>query len=265
MLHTQRVRSFQLSGINYKTSPLEGMVDIVSRWVAANACPETENLENRLITYVNPHVYNLSMEDDAIVTCLNKSDLTCIDGVGIKLAVLLMQRQNLPRVVAEHLFNALVEKLEKPVSVVLIGVEADEVSAAAVALTQQNSNLDIKDTCDGFAGMDVYKNFLRQHAAVQLVLIGAGSPKSEQIALLAMQQCSGSVVMHIGAGTIKTWAGTKRRGPALMSLIGCEWLHRLVFEPHTRTRYTHGAFIFAKNLMNKNSPTIDGKTEQEHS
>lgn len=259
------VSNLRLFGLKFSTGDISSLTHTVLHWLNINSSNNLIATHSRLISFINPHVYNLSMNDVSVQRCLETSDRICIDGVGIKLAVSVMQRQRVPRVVAEHLFNNLIEQLANPVSAVMIGATSEEVSMAATALTKHNAHLAVVDTLNGFSQPETYRRFLEQHADVQLVLIGAGTPKSEQIALAAMQECHRSVVMHIGAGTIKTWAGTKRRGPALMSSFGLEWLHRIVFEPHTRARYTVGALTFARNLAGRKPVMKNNTIKREQS
>lgn len=245
----QRVQS-SLPGLGFSTASCHALTNIILQRLTTFDHRHTDATHgNLLISYVNPHVYNVSQSEPIVQQCLQHSDYLCVDGIGIKLALILLRGQFVPRVVAEHLFNHLVEKLSMPANAVLIGTSETEVTDAAHALQQFQPHLNIVGTLDGFCGEEQYTAFLKKHQHIPLILIGAGSPKSEAIALQAMQCCTASIIFHIGAGTIKTWAGSKRRGPAWMSAMGLQWLHRIMLEPHTRERYTKGAWLFAKNLM----------------
>jgi len=250
----------RISELGFETDTKHQLAETVLGWLDTIETRQGINT-NRLITYLNPHVYNLSMHDADVKHCLEMADRVCIDGVGIKLAILFLRRQRVPRVVAEHLFNDFVHKLNTPTQAIIIGTHADELKAASYALQQHNENLCITDTLNGFSSLEDYRSFLQHNRHIPLVLIGAGTPKSEKIALCAMRECRSSVVFHIGAGTLKTWAGTKRRGPALMSRLGLEWLHRIVYEPHTRTRYTLGGLRFIRHLVSgyKSQPQQQGE------
>ena len=91
------------------------------------------------------------------------------------------------------------------------------------------------------------------------MLIGAGSPRSESLANLARGLLPDAVVFHCGAGTLKTWAGTKRRAPAWLSRAGLEWLHRVAFEPHARARYLVGGPRFVASLLRSNDSPPDSR------
>jgi|GEM_PF-1110803 len=201
-----------------------------------------------LIGFVNPHVYNLACEHDEVESFIKQCRLVCIDGIGVQLAAFIVGRQPNQRIVAEELFNLMLEETSFQRNAVLMGVTQNELSAATSAINQASSSINIIDGIDGFQDDASYTAWLKDHRQTDLILIGAGTPRSEQIALLAKQHCQRAVIWHIGAGTVKTWAGTKRRAPTWVSRMGMQWLHRIRFEPHTRSRYLSGAVRFIKHL-----------------
>ena len=141
---TVSITDVKLGHLGLCTASQAAMSRQILQWLA-NPKRESKN-----ITYVNPHVFNLSVEHPDVQRWIEQSDLVCVDGIG----------------------------------------------------------------------------------------------------LIAAQYCSASVCWHIGAGTIETWAGTKCRAPAWFSRFGVQWLHRMVFEPHTRSRYLRGFFEFLWNVKN---------------
>ena len=216
------------------------------------------------VGFVNPHVYVTARDAPAVRAHLDACDLVCVDGVGVALAHRLVGYRpfgrrvagggRVPRTVAEHLFRAFWTRCPHAVSAVLIGIETDALTRAAAALDAASAGPRVAGTLDGWADDAAVSAFLEAHAGARLVLIGAGSPRSEAIANLARRALPGAVVFHCGAGTLKTWAGTKRRAPAWVSRAGLEWLHRIAFEPHARARYLVGGPRFARALLRSNDP-----------
>ncbi len=200
------------------------------------------------IGYLNPHLYNCAGRDDVVRAYLERCDLVCIDGIGIVIAGRLAFAQSLERVVATALFEAIIDRLTVLRTAVLIGTTADEVTAAAAAINQRSSGLEIVGTADGYLEPDDYRRFLARHSNVDAVLIGAGTPTSIHISMLASSVCPDALNWSIGAGTIKIFAGTKAQSPAWLSRIGCEWLHRCVLEPHVRSRIFPGVPEFVGNI-----------------
>ena len=134
-------------------------------------------------------------------------------------------------------------------SVVLFGLSDEEITRAARELHQAAPMADFVAVHHGFLQDEEYLAILRNHADAAFVLVGMGSPRSERILLLASEICHRALCWHVGGGTLRQWAGTKRRAPAVVAQLGLEWLHRICFEPSTRTRYTTGIPLFVRNLL----------------
>jgi len=206
------------------------------------------------IGYINPHVYNLSRIEPDVLQFINQCDLICLDGLGTCLALKhrygWFKTPPIHRVVALQLFDAFMAELSTPCTTLLIGVETQDVEKSAMNMTKLNANLSFAGTANGFQHAADYEAFLSKHAGINLILIGAGTPKSESIATLARQVCPEAIVFHLGAGTVKVYAGTKHRAPAWVSAYGLEWAHRMLLEPHTRERYLKGGWRFIRHVMN---------------
>jgi N-acetylglucosaminyldiphosphoundecaprenol N-acetyl-beta-D-mannosaminyltransferase len=145
--------------------------------------------------------------------------------------------------------------------VVLFGLSAEEITHAARELRRAAPMADFVAIHHGFHQDKEYHAILRDHADASLVLVGMGSPRSERILLLASEICHRALCWHVGGGTLKQWAGTKRRAPAVVAQLGLEWLHRMSFEPQTRTRYTTGIPLFVRHLLSAATASGHGSAE----
>lgn len=236
----ERVRFGRLQ---FTTGPRQAGRTLLRDWLGQ---PDRPKL---LVGFINPHVYNCAGVHGEVTEFLESCDFVCVDGVGVSLAAKLLDRTILSRVVATDLFVDVVGGLGRPINAVLVGATGAEVAAAADELNEVSADLCIVDTMDGFSDLADYKAFFMRHREIDTVLVGAGSPKSEQLLLVAHEICDRALSFHIGAGTIKLYSGTKRKAPKLVSRLGLEWMHRIVFEPHTRSRYVGGGWTFATDLM----------------
>jgi len=208
------------------------------------------------VGFVNPHVFVTAEQAPVVRDFLSACDRICIDGLGIVIAHRLFGRARLPRVVAEQLFRAHWTGSAVRADALLIGIEADDIERAAVALNEASDSLRVVGTLHGFADDEAIDAFVTVSSSepdnatgnARYVLIGAGSPRSEAIAARVRAARPDALIFHCGAGTLKTWAGAKRRAPAQVSRWGLEWVHRIVFEPHARARYLLGGPRFLAAL-----------------
>ena len=211
--------------------------------------------------YLNPHVYNQSVTHPPVAAFLQRCDAVCQDGIGAVIAASLFGGACLDRVITHQLFDFSIAAGLVRGPVVLFGLSAEEIMRAARELRRAAPMADFVAIHHGFHQDQEYRAILRNHADASLVLIGMGSPRSERILLLASEICHRALCWHVGGGTLKQWAGTKRRAPAVVTQLGLEWLHRMTFEPQTRTRYTTGIPLFVRHLLTAATASGHGSAE----
>ena len=232
--------------LHFFTGTREAAIARIGEWA------DTPSRTGLMVGFINPHVYNCAVEEADVAVFLEDCEYVCVDGVGVTVAARLLHRMGLSRVVATDLFDDFVS-LDRPLNALLVGTTMAEAVAAADKINARSPGLRIVEAVDGFRDLADYENLLGRHQRVDAVLVGAGSPKSEQILLRARQLCPTALLFHIGAGTIKLYSDTKRKAPGLLSRLGLEWVHRIVYEPHTRSRYFGGAWRFASDLVRSRS------------
>lgn len=69
-----------------------------------------------------------------------------------------------------------------------------------------------------------------KNSQIKVILVGYGFPKQEKMALEIQSQIPDSNIFCIGMG-IKFFTGETKRSPALITVMGFEWLWRLFHEP----------------------------------
>lgn len=196
--------------------------------------------------YVNPHVYNLAAEHPAVGAFLEACDFACLDGIGAAFAARAQNMAWLPRLVMDQVFDAAVAAGKVEGRVLLLGLREGEIGAAAAALQAASPRLRVAAHHSGFLPMEDYARICRRHADADFILAGMGTPRSEEVLLAARRLLPRAALWHVGGGTLRNWAGTKRRAPRWASRLGLEWAHRVRYEPETRARYARGipAFVW---------------------
>lgn len=83
----------------------------------------------------------------------------------------------------------------------------------------------------------------------EIVFLGMGVPKQEQLALALMTRMDRGVILCLG-GAIEYAAGTKRRAPVVLQRLYLEWLWRLLTEPQKMVnRYSRGETALLKLVL----------------
>lgn len=237
-MHPVRIGSLRLN-----VSSLDNAVDLIRRSVT------TPGATSACLGYLNPHVYNLAVTNATVAAFLQRCDAVCLDGIGAIIAASLFGRACFDRVIMHQLFDFSIASGLVRGPVVLFGLSDEEITRAAHELRRAAPMADFVAVRHGFLEDQEYGAILRDHADASLVLVGMGSPRSERILLMASETCHHALCWHVGGGSLRQWAGTKRRAPAIVPQLGLEWLHRICFEPQTRTRYATGIPLFVRHLL----------------
>ncbi|MDP9330343.1 MAG: WecB/TagA/CpsF family glycosyltransferase [Actinomycetota bacterium] len=109
--------------------------------------------------------------------------------------------------------------------------------------------------------LDDYARRIRE-AGTDLLWIGVGSPKQDQMALELAAREAAPVILCVGAA-FDFIAGTKRRPPVWMQRAGLEWLGRLASEPRRLwRRYLIGNVRFAAGVISQRPRIASGRAAQ---
>jgi len=197
----------------------------------------------RVVAFVNAHAMNLAVKDSTFAAALAEADWVLRDGSGMRM---LMGRLGLahglnlngtdliPRIVARFPGRR----------ILLLGTREPQLGAAAFRIRNEFARGATIEMLDGFHAAEIYVERARDFKP-DLVLLGMGMPKQEQVAQLlrgalarpCLIVCGGAILDFLGGGTV--------RAPAWMRRLGIEWLYRLVREPRRLfRRYVLGNPLF---------------------
>ncbi len=206
--------------------------------------------KTEIITFINAHVFCCCYKDEIVSEIIKESSVTCIDGISIKLALLLLCGQNCERSIMTKIFDDfLVNKSVPHEKAILIGLSDEEILKAKIKINITSNNIVITDIYSGFHNDAYYKTVFEKHKEIKIIIIGSSTPKSEHICKIAKKIAENAMIWHVGAGTLMCYAGTKKRGNKWLSMLGFEWLQRFITEKHTRKRYLVHNFLFVYIIL----------------
>jgi N-acetylglucosaminyldiphosphoundecaprenol N-acetyl-beta-D-mannosaminyltransferase len=202
------------------------------------------------ITYVNAYVYCLAKSNVELRAFISDSEIVLADGISIVWAALLIERIRIHRCIMTKVLDAFLVSSGIPVcKCILIGATEPEAKKAQEKINSISRNVQIVEAYSGYHTLETYSEILKEHNSIDIVLIGMSSPKSEYLCKLARVLCKDSIIWHIGGGTIKCYAETKRRASEWTSKLGLESIHRFLFEKHTRKRFLTYGFVFIYHVL----------------
>jgi exopolysaccharide biosynthesis WecB/TagA/CpsF family protein len=233
-----------LCGIAYSPATFQQLYGTICRWLCG------DRSKGAIIGYVNPHVFNLAMKHEAVRAFLEQADIVAVDGLGVSLALWLLKGERQSRTVMTPLFDQVLETADLPrLLAALIGGTEDVARKGAAAMNRVSRKIQVVAVAHGYQPLPRYEDFLRDHEAIDLVLVAMGSPRSEEFIGKASQLFPGKLFWNIGGGTLHFHAGTQPRVPKIISTLGTQWLWRMVLEPQIVPRYVVGIPVFASHLL----------------
>lgn len=230
-----------VGGVSFRLTSLEDLRGALERHRQGPTGP-------LVIGYVNPHVVTSAAEHAPITQHLAAADHVCVDGFGVAM-VLRLRGVSVQRLPAHRAADLLLDEGALRGRMLLIGIEPDLIDQAVDAVQKRAAGITVVGRLSGYATEGGVQDLLDRHTDVDAVLIGAGSPRSEAIAEQVRACVDHAVVFHVGAGTLKVWAGVRQHPPSFLAALGMGWTYRFVSEPHTRSRYVLGLWKYLSMVI----------------
>jgi N-acetylglucosaminyldiphosphoundecaprenol N-acetyl-beta-D-mannosaminyltransferase len=186
-----------------------------------------------VVFFVHPHALNLAARGTQLRDDLASADLVLPDGIGIRVAALVLGLSLPANVNGTDLIpEVLLELAANDIPIALIGGKPG-VAERALEHWRKRAPLRSLGTWDGYQPERVYEeaaSYLEANAPC-LVLLAFGSPLQERFAIRHFRKRSGVVAVTVG-GLFDFAAGDVPRAPLAWRELGLEWVWRLLQEPH---------------------------------
>jgi N-acetylglucosaminyldiphosphoundecaprenol N-acetyl-beta-D-mannosaminyltransferase len=213
-----------------------------------------------LVSTPNLHFLVLSLIDREFRETILESDLCPADGMPVVWIARLLGIPIKGRVAGSDIFEALKasRSTARPLKIFLFGGAEGVADAASRALNRASGGL----TCVGW----VYPGFgtveeMSADAVIDKInasgadfLVASLGAKKGQLWLQRNQRrLRIPIRAHLGA-TVNFQAGTVRRAPRILRILGLEWLWRIKEEPHLWARYWHDGTVLLRLLLTRVLP-----------
>lgn len=212
---------------------------------------QDKDLQPRTILCVNSHIYNLACRNEMLRRWLNEARIVTADGMAIVWAARLFGVKIPERCNMTEAFRAYLMQTDLPPShAMLVGCSLEEAAAAAQNINGISSHLKVVQTVSGYLRLEEYERLFYNSPDIDFILLGMGTPKSEEVAALAARVSPRCVAWAVGGGTVRIFAGTMIEAPTVWRRLGLQWLHRLFSEPATLwKRYVLGNPVFVWRIF----------------
>ncbi len=217
--------------MSMKAFVLNCPIDLCSLDEALNKANDAirNNINFQIIT-INPEMIMNAQKNEHFFNILSNSDLNIADGVGVKIALKLKKiKQNQIRGVD---FSRELIKLasENNYRIAFLGAKEEIIQKAKENFLKKYPNLNFVYTRNGY--FDDENKIIEEikSANPQILLVGLGSPKQEEIIVKLKSVLQGCTMVGVG-GSFDVFSGIVKESPMIYRKLGLEWLYRTILQP----------------------------------
>jgi exopolysaccharide biosynthesis WecB/TagA/CpsF family protein len=196
-----------------------------------------------IISFLNQHGFNLAASSPAFLHQLERADLLLRDGVGLEIALALVDRTAGRNMNGTDFIPKVIARM-KDRGVALFGTRVPWLEVAASRLEQEGSRVVAR--LDGFQPQSTYVATSRERQP-GLIILGMGMPQQEAVAEDIRQSADWPVVIVNGGAILDFLGGRFFRAPRWVRQARLEWIVRMAQEPsRLAPRYVSGGVDFLK-------------------
>lgn len=217
--------------MNNQTTVLNCPVDIIAvEDVINKASCAIKNNQNFHIITINPEMIMCAQKDADFFNVLTNSDLNIPDGVGVRIALALKNVEG-HRIRGIDCSRELIKHAsENNLRLGFLGAKEEVIQKAHENFLKKYPNLNFVYIRNGYFQNDDEIINEVVSAKPQVMLVGLGSPKQEEIILKLKSKLSGCILIGVG-GSFDVFSGIVKESPRVFQKLGLEWLYRTISQP----------------------------------
>ena len=217
--------------MNNKAKILNCKIDLIDEKNALNEAKKAlmENRNFHIIT-INPEMIMSSEKNPDFKELINNSDLNIPDGVGVKIA-LKIKSINQNQIRGVDFSRKLIELASKDnLRLGFLGAKEEVIQKAKENFLKKYPNLNFVYTRNGYFKNDdeIINEIVEKNP--QILLVGLGSPKQEEIIVKLKNKLKSCVLIGVG-GSFDVFSGLTKEAPVIYRKMGIEWLYRTILQP----------------------------------
>lgn len=209
-----------------------------------------------IVAFINAHAMNMVVSHEGFFDGLRGASILLRDGVGMSLFLRWLGLEPGLNMNGTDLIPEILRSFAgRPVA--LLGTAAEVVEVAS-RVSEERFSVKVVATADGFATTEHYAELVSR-TQPDLIVLGMGMPKQEQLAQVLASRAKPGTVIVCGGAILDFLGGKVERAPRLLRDLRLEWAYRLLREPRRLfRRYVLGNPAFLTRALWA-SVLIDGQ------
>lgn len=238
--------------MNKKTFVLNCPIDLINSNEAVefvkNSLASSKNLQ---IVTINPEMIMNSQTNSEFLSILNEAELIIPDGVGVKIA-LKLKGINQEQIRGVDFSRSLMQlAYENNLRIAFLGAKEEVIKKAQENFLKQYPDLNFVYVRNGYFEDEQQIISEIKQANPQILLVGLGSPKQEELIYKLKKELNGCAMVGVG-GSFDVFSGLTKEAPIIYRKLGIEWLYRTILQPERFKRIFPTLPIFVlKCIMDK--------------
>lgn len=214
-----------------RTTVLNCPVDLLSADCAINKAHEAIKSNNSFhIVTINPEMIMNAQKNPDFMNIIKSSDMNIIDGVGVKIA-LKLKKINQDNIRGVDFSRSLIRLAsENNYKIGFLGAKEEVIQKVKENVLNKYPSLNLVYLRNGYFSdeEEIIAEIIK--ASPQILLVGLGSPKQEEIISKLKTKLKGCVLIGVG-GSFDVFSGIIKESPKIFRKLGLEWLYRTIKEP----------------------------------
>ncbi len=215
-----------------------------------NSCDDEKAFLKQLATskkttslgFLNAHGFNMVVENEVFYDSIHGLDIILRDGSGCSYLYKLLSKQAGLNMNGTDLIPKILQAY-KGRKMAVFGTQSPFIEQASEIITKKYQT-EVLTIENGFCELEHYIKLLDEHHP-DLILLGMGMPKQEQLAALIKEKYDYPCLIVCGGAILDFISGRCTRAYPWMRALGIEWIYRLALEPKRLfNRYIIGNFKF---------------------
>jgi N-acetylglucosaminyldiphosphoundecaprenol N-acetyl-beta-D-mannosaminyltransferase len=227
------VKRIEVCGVPVDCLTMADALRVTEDWIEKGDHPFT-------ILAVNPEKVIRAQQDSTLLATLRSSGLLIPDGIGVIMAIRLLDLGRAERIPGAELMPKLCERAAlKGYTVFLFGASAEVNQQAVAVLRDQYPGIRIVGSQHGYVKEEEMPSVIARinECQTDLLFVALGSPHQELWMARYLPQLKVKVCQGVG-GTFDVIAGRVRRAPKFFRSLHLEWFYRLASNPSRLRRQT---------------------------
>jgi N-acetylglucosaminyldiphosphoundecaprenol N-acetyl-beta-D-mannosaminyltransferase len=207
-----------------------------------------------LINTFSPNSYGLALNDKLLEDSLKKSDILVLDGVGIALGSILINRKNIKKIAGQDCFDYFMAQANQYfLKVFFMGSTEATLEKIKKKAGREYPNVSIetysppfKDTFTESENKEIH-NAINQFSP-DILFLGMSAPKQEKWAYVNKDKVDVKIISTIG--NVFDWYAENSKRPAKIWIdLRLEWLVRIFLRPEIFRRNTKNQLKFLRDVF----------------